>query len=302
MRRRRDAPSAARIVSSRCRVVARASSRLATFAHAINRTNDTAASRTSAASFTPRTTWSRSGTSLNRRPVLNRGYFAASPAAVASASARAWLERHALFQPAEHAHRPRAAREAAAVERIGAERHPQVRRRGEGQEREAGRQHADDLHRAAVERQRGADGVRGAGEATLPQRVADERDGRSARTLFRSGQRPPERGPDAEHVEEISCDDRELHLLGLGLPGHVPAPERPRGQAVVTPAFGSKILEVRLREHQLELPLVRLAAPEDHEAVRVRKGKRVEHHAVDDREHRGASPRSPAPASARRPG
>ena len=104
------------------------------------------------------------------------------------------------------------------------------------------------------------------------------------------GQRPPERGPHAEHVEEVSRDDRELHLLGLGLPGHVPAPERPRGQAVVAPAFGSKILEVRLRERQLELPLVRLASPEEHEAVRVREGERVEHHAVDDREHRGGRP------------
>jgi hypothetical protein len=196
-------------------------------------------------------------------------------------------ERRAIFEPAENPHGPRAARKAAAVERIGAERQPHVGGRRKGQEREAGRQHADDLHRAAVEGQRGADGIGGRCESTLPQAVADQRDRRSARTFFRSGQCPSQRGAHAEHVEEVARDHRELHLLRVCLSGHVSASERPRGETVVTAAVGPKIFEVRLRQRQLELALLRLASPEKHEAVGVREGKRVEYDAVDNREHRG---------------
>ena len=185
MRRRRVAPSAARIVSSRCRVVARASSRLATFAHAISRTNDTAASRTSAASFTPRTTWSRSGTSRNRRPVLNRGYFAASPAADVSASARAWPSVTPSFR-----------RPSTPIDRA-----PRAKRRPSNGSAPSG------IHRSVaagkVRNEKPAGNTpttctaRPSSVSVAPtasaapakrrchRRVADERDGRSARTLFR---------------------------------------------------------------------------------------------------------------------
>ena len=55
MMRARAAPSAVRIASSRARALPRASSRFATFAHAMSSTKPTAASSTSSAGRTART-------------------------------------------------------------------------------------------------------------------------------------------------------------------------------------------------------------------------------------------------------
>jgi hypothetical protein len=48
-----------------------------------------------------------------------------------------------------------------------------------------------------------------------------------------------------------------------------------------------EILEIRLRERELGLAFVRLASPDEHEAIAVGKRQRVEHDPVQNREHRG---------------
>ena len=69
MRRRRVAPKAERIATSRCREVARASKRFATLAQPISSTKATAPKRTSRAERKLPTTWTCSGTNLTSDPM-----------------------------------------------------------------------------------------------------------------------------------------------------------------------------------------------------------------------------------------
>ena len=90
MTRRRPAPSAARMASSRVRTVARASSRLATLAQQMRSTKPTTARKSIDVSRSSRpTSASCSGSSATPRPVLVSGNSRASPPATAAKSARA---------------------------------------------------------------------------------------------------------------------------------------------------------------------------------------------------------------------
>ena len=78
-RRIRPAPTAARTTSSRPRADARASSRFATFAHAISNTNATAASSTNSVCLVSPTTISCTGTTAMPLSPLLSGYCSTEP-------------------------------------------------------------------------------------------------------------------------------------------------------------------------------------------------------------------------------
>ena len=192
-------------------------------------------------------------------------------------------------QTSEHAHRPRPAREAAAAGRIGAKRKPDVRRSRKREKRKTRRQHTDDFHRAIVQRQRGADRRRGASEAALPQAVADDGDPIGSRLVFPRGEGPADCRPDRENIEEARRHHSPLHVLGFAT-RYRAASQRPRPHRIEGAYAKAQILEVGLREWKLGLSLLRLAAPEEDEPLRVGKRHRVQHDTVDDGEHRGRPP------------
>ena len=87
--RLRVAPIARRIAISRCRTAPRASSRLATFAHATSSTNPTAAASNRRAGLTGPTTGSCKGSTVAPTPAFDSGCASSSACACASTSARA---------------------------------------------------------------------------------------------------------------------------------------------------------------------------------------------------------------------
>ena len=91
---------------------------------------------------------------------------------------------------------------------------------------------------------------------------------------------------DAKHVEETRGDDRPLHLLGVARSGQVASPQSPAADGVEGARLRAQIVEVGLREGQLRLVVLRLAAPDEDEPVLRLERQRVQDDAVHDGEHR----------------
>ena len=87
--------------------------------------------------------------------------------------------------------------------------------------------------------------------------------------------------------KRIRRDDRPLHLLGVARSGQVASSRGPAAESVEGVRLRAQIVEVGLREGQLGLVLVGLAAPDEDEPVLRLERQRVQDDAVHDREHRG---------------
>ena len=225
MMRLREAPSAVRTAISRRRETPRASSRLATLTQAMSRTRPTAPSSSSNAGRILPVTWPWIGTTLALQPVLDAGLAAVRSAAICVISLWACASDTPLpNRPMAMRYRPRV-RSGPLVKAHG---HPQVH--GGVQHREAGWHHTHhcpgqpaDLHTAAHQA-----GV--AAEAATPQPVADEGNV-IARAIFFRRERPPDRGVDAEDLEQPSRHKLHRHLFGrAGLAESAVESERHRGQ------------------------------------------------------------------------
>ena len=150
--RSRPAPSAVRIEISRCRIEARASSRLATFEQAMRRTSVTAPIiDSSASSISSGIIHSSSDRASALQPSFSRGYAASSARADALEVGVRLLARHARLEAREDLERARIARLRLEVAR---QRHPQPMRLREHEPR---RHHADHRVRDAVDGDAAAD-------------------------------------------------------------------------------------------------------------------------------------------------
>ena len=132
-------------------------------------------------------------------------------------------------------------------------------------EREAGRHHADDVDLAPVERDRLSHDRGIAREAPRPQRVAENRDVVAPGLLLFREERAADRRAHAERGEHTGCRDRDVDMQ-----------------------TDQKSLEVFAgrRRNLLDAGTMQVA-PDDHEAIGVRKGQRPQHDRVDDGEDGG---------------
>ena len=182
--RRGPPPIAVRIPISRSRVEARDRLRLATLAQAITRTSSAAAERMPRRDATPPTSAACSGTTTRSR-FQSSGIFqgnccrtscwkrrssAWALAAVTPGRSRATI---GMKSPAQYA---------TVVPRIERQRHPDLR--PPRRQIDAGREHADDLPRPAVDDDRPADHAGIGAETRAPQRVAQEHDGVAGRLIL----------------------------------------------------------------------------------------------------------------------
>ena len=152
-------------------------------------------------------------------------------------------------------------------------------------ERERRRHDADDFHRHAVQRHRAADDRRIAGEPPRPQAVRQDRDLRTARSVFVGGEPAAELRRDLEHAVQRPCDARHGNPLRLPAPGQrhlaglVRCDRRQRSRTF-------RVIEIQTRRHRLE-PLrsdARHAMFELQHAIGIRERQRVEHDALDNGE------------------
>ena len=225
--RARLAPTEARIANSRRRAVARASSRFATFAHAIRSTRLTAASSPAPAArmYPSSMGWKRTlaaGTTLTVTFSLVTGYSARSRATIVSICARASsMVRPLASRPFTNSQRvPRRssrvapgidiarrlhAREDQAVDHH--QRHPELGRNAGERPGESGWRDAHDRVVESGELERLPDDVGTAAQGPLPQAVADDDDRDGARRHVLVFAKPaPERRPDAEQIEVVGGD------------------------------------------------------------------------------------------------
>ena len=174
--RPRVAPSAVRIASSRRRALARASSRLATLAHAMRSTNPTAPSSTRSGVRTSPVRFSRSETALMPRSLSSVGYSRARAAAMPSSSACACFSDVPALSRRDHAH---AHSDAAVPEQRFAPLADRHNDRRAPPDHVVARHDADDRVEPFVQGEAAAQHVRIAAEARPPE-VRREHDNRRA--------------------------------------------------------------------------------------------------------------------------
>ena len=212
-RRPRLAPSDRRMAISCRRAAARASSRLATLAHAMSSTRPTItmSSPPALTKFWRKAglmvAWA-SGTSVTLRPRLSFGYSCARAAAIAFMLAFGLRQRHPGFQPPGHLEQQRPARfpvvahEPAGRLAVHRERHPQLRPADGIGAAERLRRDADDDEGAAVEGERLSNDGRITAEAALPQAMSEHGHGGGPGSRLLVGQEPAPGGHRrAEQVE-----------------------------------------------------------------------------------------------------
>ena len=94
---------------------------------------------------------------------------------------------------------------------------------------ERGREHTDDDMRRSVERQCASDRIAPSAEATLPEAVADQRHGRSARTILFGREKASQRRAHSQRREIARRYRRTFEMLGLVGPDQreLPLPREP---------------------------------------------------------------------------
>ena len=150
------------------------------------------------------------------------------------------------------------------------------------------RHHADDGPWRVVEPQRASDRSRIAPELALPERVADQRDRRSALRILGRREHAAGDGLDAEqwnqlvrcmqhrHAPRIALSRTQVHLVG-DEPAH-------RGHR---PRLPLNVLKVRPGSRLARRPRVAIGLPHNGKPFGLRKRRRREQHGVDDAEDRG---------------
>ena len=198
MRRRRPAPSAARIAISDCRDAARASIRFATLAQAISSTRPTAPSSTSSAVRVSPMMCSRERRDREADVGIALGELRLQPSRDGRDVGRRAIRRYARLQPPDDLDVPGTA-VLHAEHLVVLDRRPQLHAR---RVREAGGQNADDHVRLAVEREHAPD-RRGAGaEPLLPELMTEQHDAGAARFVLLWAKRAPEDWLHAQHAEQ----------------------------------------------------------------------------------------------------
>ncbi len=152
--------------------------------------------------------------------------------------------------------------------------------------RRSRRQHADDRHGCAVERDRAPDDGRVAPELADPQRAADHGDAMAARTIVRVRERPTRRRTDAEHGKECRGYACRVELLGFTAAGQrrrarVDRRHRLAGCASFAPRLHVSCVD---RERRIGALKGGIAEPQRYEAIRGRVWQRPQQHGVHDRE------------------
>ena len=257
MSRRRLPPIAVRMAISRSRVVARASSRLATFAQPISSTNPTAPSSTSSAGRTFPTTRSASGSAF-RLPAERRRIRVGIPRREAPGQREELclelIHRRSRLDAADEIEHPGAAIvHERGVRVVHRDRRPQLHRRGTALHRvpESARHHADDGDRVVVEADGPTDHRPVTAEAPLPQVVGNERDVADAALIVGLGEIATQRRRDPEQREVVEAHDRGLDPLRLVGAGQVDV-DRPHGGEIAQGGHLShQIVVLRLRHRHV---------------------------------------------------
>jgi hypothetical protein len=174
---------------------------------------------------------------------------------------------------------------------VGRPRHVELRGLGRvlvevGGQREARRHHADHLVGHAVELDAAPDQGGVAGEAALPQRVAQHHDVRPAGAVFLGRDAAAEKGPRAEHREGARGDEADVDARRLAVAREVLRVEGP----VRDPREARAALGVRAHLGGVDPGLVEAApaVPDHHATRRVLVRQRREHDRVGQAEDRGA--------------
>ena len=218
MMRRRDAPIASRMPISRWRATARASSRLATFAHPIIRMRPNAkksgmnSSMTSADSGTVPCLGSSTRLAAGRSPERSAARRESHTRSCASAwpRDRPGFSRPTMWRPTESSRpcwpRRNWPRSESGAQKSGA---------ATVESSKAFRHHADNLERRAVHQDRAVEHAGIARKVPGPGAMAEDDDRTAAGLVVRRCERAPTRGADAEDVEEVPRDERALHPAAL---------------------------------------------------------------------------------------
>ena len=279
MMRPREPPIAARTAISRVRPVARASRRLATFAHAMRSTSD-----------------DRTDHHVERRAdVLHQDVSDRIDAEAVAAAQRVWKLREKLLGRRTHPLLSLRQRDAgleprrrleivALIGRVGIEpeRKPDLRWSTELAEAEFAK-HSDDEVRVAAERDRLADGLAIAVEPALPELAAQDHDALAPRTIIVRTERPAGLEWRAEELEEIGADVARAELFREVSPGVIDDAGVERGGLLDDLRLGAPMHELR-RGRPGPLPLSR-GVHEHHEPVGLRHVHRPQQDGVDDREN-----------------
>ncbi len=171
------------------------------------------------------------------------------------------------------------------------ERHPELgrlrRQRSAAEEQtHVRRHHADDGDAAAVELNGAADDGRIAGEAALPETVAQDRDRVVSLRTFIVGERAPDQRRDAERREEVGRDVHADDFFRRARSGQVDAVVVERRDPLECRRALAPADEVRRREHVGAARPPRVGFPHHDQASGIAERQRLEQHRVDDREDR----------------
>ena len=153
-----------------------------------------------------------------------------------------------------------------------------------GRQLEAGRHHADDRVRPAVEVDRAPQNARIAAELAMPEPMAENRDGVLAGHVFRRRERAAEQRLRAQRVEQVGRDLPEPHPHGVAGSRQVDLPDVPRRHALHAAELRAVVHELRVGHPRLvpALPL----APDHHAAGGFGVGERRQQNRVSDAEDR----------------
>ncbi len=277
--RQPSAPSATRTAISFERAVARASSRLATLAHAMRSTNPTAAIMINSTGRMLPTWKSRSVWTSAPQPSVAARVLRLERGRDATEIALGLLERDRGLEAPDHL--PRVI--PAILHRVHLHRRPRARR---GRELEVGRHHADHGVLHAVDEHLLPDHFAPPAETVVPEAVAQDDHVRRADPIFLFLEVAPERGRHAEGSEHRPRDVATRHEFRAAVARQVV--RRPRVDADVgqRPVVGLPTAEVRVRDgvHVPAAPRVRLADRDEPVGVLIREG--TQQHRADATENR----------------
>ena len=277
------APSAARIASSPCRLVIRATTSIAKLTAA---TSSSPAANPNTASSSGRigpTAFSSSSIAPVVSPVLVSGQSRARRCVDRSQLRARLVERDAVAQSGEHPKRSAAPIGGAIGQR---QRDPRLGScLPERREPERRRHDADHAIRLAVDDDRAPDHCRVAAETPDPQSVGEHDDAHVAgHVVF--GDRPANERSSAKHVEQRAGHLQRRHALGAPLSGQVGAPRLCGGHPAERPRRAADIVEIGRRHRAAH----RAAVQDRHEAVGLSIGQRRQQHASHHGRKRGDRP------------
>ena len=155
----------------------------------------------------------------------------------------------------------------------------------------AGRQHAKNRVRRAVESDRLAHGAGISAQASHPKAVTEHDEGwRIRRRRFVGGERPAKAGTDPERLGVCLLDELAGHAFGLSRACQVPLPAGEDPGRVEDLLMLAKHLILRgttsHRSIRAWSVAIRLEEVDDHQAIGIGEGQRPEDHRVDQRKDR----------------